>query len=33
MVNIFYLKQAPDKMQKQALTLGLKLVPDDVPFL
>lgn len=33
MVNIFYSKQALDKMQKQALTLGLKLEPDNVPFL
>jgi len=25
--------QAVDKMQKQALTLGLRLEPDNVPFL
>lgn len=31
MVNTFYLKQALDEMQKQALTLGLKL--DNVSFL
>lgn len=33
MVNTFYLKQALDEMQKEGLTLALKLEPDSVPFL
>lgn len=33
MVNTFYVKQTLGEMQKQGLTLGLKLEPDNVPFL
>lgn len=33
MVNTFHLKQALGEMQQQGLTLGLKLEPDNVPFL
>lgn len=33
MVNMFYLKQTLDKTQKQAVTLGLNLEPENVPFL